>query len=131
MILRLLPLALLALAGAAQAKPAPAPVGPTETFHAAGAEPFWGAEVRGSRMVLETPDSERGRRIQVRRTAAAGRTMFSGRTTGGAFVLTVTRGRCSDGMSERTYPLTAVMKFPGYTMRGCGWTARRPFRMEE
>lgn len=127
--------ALLAAAGLiatpALAQPRQSLFAPSETLHAAGTEPFWSAEIRGGRMVLKTPADERGRATRVRRSEGRGRVVFTGTTRDGAFSLTVTGGRCSDGMSERTYPLTVRMKFPGYAMNGCAWTARRAFKTED
>lgn len=122
--------AVLLAAAPAAAQPRQSLFAPGETLHAAGAEPFWGAEIRGPRMRLTTPADERARSVRVLRSEAKGRVVFTGATRDGPFSLTVSAGRCSDGMSERTYPLTVRMKFRTYTMNGCAWTARRPFRGE-
>ena len=52
---------------------------------------------------------------------------FSGLRNGEALDLTVTPGACSDGMSDRSYPLTATLRFGPEQREGCAWTDRQPF----
>jgi uncharacterized membrane protein len=41
------------------------------------------------------------------------------------FTLAVTEGKCSDGMSDRTYPLTATLMVEGQQRDGCAWSDKR------
>ena len=43
------------------------------------------------------------------------------------FVLAVTPGKCSDGMSDRSYPFTVTLMVMGEQREGCAWTDKQPF----
>ena len=132
---------LLALLAACQTATAPASttpdeaqayagVGAEEQLRFTGTEPFWGGEVRAGRMVYTSPDNQKGETVDISRVVGSGGIAFSGHLAAGAFVMTARLAGCSDGMSDRTYPFTVTIEFTGYTLRGCGWTARRPFAAE-
>lgn len=128
-----LALLLLALAGGAEAsrsRPYP-PIAENEVLHFVGTEPFWGGEVRRTRMTYDTPDNPKGETIRVSRFSSPRGVSYVGSMHGeGRFTMNVwLSGRCSDGMSDRTYPFEVRIKFAGGNeLQGCGWTGRRPFR---
>jgi uncharacterized membrane protein len=101
--------------------------GAVEELYVVGTEPFWSGRVRAGRMVFTTPDNEKGEVVRVSRHSGRRAVVFRGRMAAGAFTMTVWRGQCSDGMSDRTYPFEVTIKFTGNTLQGCGWTTRRPF----
>ncbi len=91
-----------------------------ESVTLVGTEPFWNILFGDGRMVFSSPDSH------------------VGQTTTTPFILTgagaewhskdmdiyLTAGRCSDGMSDRGYPLKAVVHIGSSVLKGCaGQTA--------
>ncbi len=98
-----------------------------ETLRFTGTEPFWGGSVTGERLVWQTPEDQEGTEIAVRRFAGNHGLGFSGTLGGAAFDMAVTPGACSDGMSDRSYPLTVTVTLGKEMRTGCAWTDRRPF----
>jgi len=89
-----------------------------------GAEPFWGATVKGSRVIWSDPEHERliGKVGRPRLTPDSA-TWRGTVSRLGAFTLTLTPAEeCSDGMSDYTFPLEATVAFREYTYRGCAGT---------
>lgn len=84
-----------------------------------GTEPFWGAQLGDGRLVLEAPDRETVRLSVGQPVMAPGKATW--RATNATVVLT--GQACSDGMSSRTYPLTAVVQSGGITWNGCAANA--------
>lgn len=109
------------------AAPPSAFVGDDETLHFTGTEPFWGGEVSGTSLTYTTPENQAGIAIEVTRSIAAGSLALSGTFDGKPFALGITEGRCSDGMSDRSYPFTAVLRVDGEVRHGCGWGDEHPF----
>jgi len=97
-----------------------------ETVHAAGTEPFWSADVAGGRLIYRTPDNQKGEAVPVSRFAGRGGVSFSGELAAGAATLAIMPGRCSDGMSDRSYPFDALLEIDGQIHKGCAWTDRHP-----
>lgn len=102
-------------------------IGPGETIRLTGTEPFWGGKVANGQLIYSTPENQAGETIAVKRFAGNSGLGFSGTRQGQPIDLTVTRGSCSDGMSERTYPFTATLRLGGEQRSGCAWTDRTPF----
>ena len=100
---------------------------PEETVHATGTEPFWNALVSGGDMQYSQPDDPDGQTVAVSRFAGRGGVSFSGRLQDQDLVLAVTDARCTDGMSERSYPFTATLRIGDVLQSGCAWTQRRPY----
>ena len=92
-----------------------------------GTEPFWGGEARAAQMTWTTPERPEGVTIAVSRFAGRGGLSFSGTLDGAPLLLAATPARCSDGMSDRTYPFAVTVQVGEQTLRGCGWTDRQPF----
>ena len=99
--------------------PAPyaAPYGPDPSvYRAIGTEPFWDLTI-GHDMVF----TDRGNGVSVTEVTPAARTDGMGSTyPGRRLAVTITRGRCSDGMSDRSYPDTVTVTVDGRPYRGCG-----------
>ena len=102
-------------------------IGAGETVHFTGTEPFWGGQVSGDALTYKDPDNPKGRQVEVARFAGRNGLSFSGDLDGQPFVLAVTPGRCSDGMSDRAYPFTVTLQVKGQQRQGCAWTDRQPF----
>lgn len=103
----------------------------TETVRFTGTEPFWGGQVAGGMLIYTTPENLDDDAMAVKRFAGRGGVSWSGTHAGARFVLAVTPGRCSDGMSDRTYPFTATLEVSAEQRRGCAWTDRQPFAVPE
>lgn len=102
-------------------------IAPDETVHLVGTEPFWGGEVEGATLRYTTPDNIGGAVVPVTRFAGNNGLGLSGSLDGRALDMTITPGKCSDGMSDRSYPFVVTLRL-GEDMRyGCAWTGARPF----
>lgn len=87
----------------------------------AGTEPFWGGTIDGDSFTYTTPENIEGRTITVTRFAGRGGLSFSGELEGSPLDLVLTEGACSDGMSDRSYPLVATLQIGEDQRAGCGW----------
>lgn len=90
-------------------------------FDLTGTEPFWALRLRGGTdAVLVRPDA-----AEVAATARGaeirpGLAIWRAATAGGApMTITLRVGECSDGMSDRSYPLSAEVAFEGQLLLGC------------
>lgn len=84
-----------------------------------GTEPFWGGSVTGTTIRYMVPEDQFGDVVETDVAYAAESETYSGRYRGRPFVLTLVRGACSDGMSERAYAFNATLQVLGETRRGC------------
>lgn len=98
-----------------------------ETISLSGTEPFWNGEVAGRQFRYTTPEKPEGETVAVDRFAGRGGVSFSGTLDGAAVTLAVSPGQCSDGMSERSYPFTAILRIGDGIRQGCAWTKKSPF----
>jgi len=90
---------------------------------AVGTEPFWGITIQGRAVDWSDPETENRKGSVGKPKVSRGKAVWSGTVEGhGAFTLTVTTGPCSDGMSEFTYPLRAVVRTSELTLNGCAAT---------
>lgn len=94
-------------------------IGPNR-LKAVGTEPFWSADVDGRCVNYSTPENQQGIRIWTRFTGTRETGQWSGSLGKDRFVLaTRPEAGCSDGMSDRTYPIAATLKIGGDERRGC------------
>lgn len=91
--------------------PAPMPA----RLEALGTEPFWNARVGGAQIVYSTPENQQGQSIPVARSGSAWRGTLAGKP----FELSITRGRCNDGMSDTVYAFKAQLVVEGERRDGC------------
>ncbi|WP_162848940.1 COG3650 family protein [Aurantiacibacter suaedae] len=101
-------------------------IGADEEMRFTGTEPFWGGSVVGESLTYSTPDNIDGTAIAVSRFAGRGGVTWSGTLDGESFDLMVTPGRCSDGMSDKTYPFVATLQLGAQQREGCAWRATHP-----
>jgi uncharacterized membrane protein len=90
-------------------------------LRAVGTEPFWGARIEGRCVTYSHPDDQQGTRVWTRYTErAGGGGTWSGALGGKPFVLT-TRAQtgCSDGMSDKRYPIAVALTVGGEGRTGC------------
>lgn len=111
--------------GLAACQPAPAlttlgGVDLSRPMRALGTEPFWGVEVSLDEVVFTGVDRADFRAATpVLRIAGAG-AVFTAKDAGGAELsLTLKPDKCSDGMSDWVYPLSAEVRIGGETLTGC------------
>lgn len=110
-----------------EAAPAPAPVlagvDLTQPLRALGTEPFWAVELTGSEMVYSGADRPEQRAPQGEPVIQGTMAIWEGTTgAGNPLKVTLTATDCSDGMSDRTYPLTAMVRIGEETLMGCAAT---------
>ena len=94
-------------------------IGPNR-LKAVGTEPFWSADVDGRCVTYSTPENQQGIRIWTRFTGTRETGQWSGSFGKDRFILTTRpEAGCSDGMSDRTYPIAVTLKIGGDEWRGC------------
>lgn len=87
---------------------------------ALGTEPFWNARVEGRCVTYSHPEDQKGSRIWTRHTPGPGGGTWSGSLDGRRFELSIRPERgCSDGMSDKRYPLKAELLVGGERRSGC------------
>lgn len=108
-------------APANSAEPAAAPPAakPTARYRFTGTEPFWGGTIDGATILYQTPDDQAGETIAATVTTEGATTRYSAMLDGKPFILKLTPGTCSDGMSDTVYPLHAVLAVHGEPRQGC------------
>lgn len=104
--------------------PAPAPVlggvELAEPVRALGTEPFWSLELTGTELVYTAPETPGQRAPQPNPLVQGTTATWEAETADGtALSVTLIATECSDGMSDRTYPLTALVKVGELALTGC------------
>jgi len=92
-------------------------------FRGLGTEPFWSLEVDGGpspQMRLELDLGERTLLVPQVAALDAGEGYAGTADEGSDVVLRITRGDCSDGMSDQTYPAGVELQVGGQAYTGCG-----------
>lgn len=89
-------------------------------LRAVGTEPFWGARIDGRCVTYSHPEDQKGARVWTRYTPAADGGIWRGTLDGRSFEL-ATRAApgCSDGMSDRRYPIAVTLLVGGERRTGC------------
>jgi uncharacterized membrane protein len=95
-------------------------------LRAVGTEPFWGAKIEGRCVTYSHPDDQPGTRVWTRFAANGPGGSWTGALGGRPFVLrTSVQAGCSDGMSDRRYPLAVKLTVGGELRSGCAEPADR------
>lgn len=102
-----------------------------EVIRFTGTEPFWGGEARAAQLTWTTPERPEGVTIAASRFAGRGGLSISGTLDGAPLLLAITPARCSDGMSDRSYPFAVSVQMGEQELKGCAWTERQPFKGPE
>jgi uncharacterized membrane protein len=85
-----------------------------------GTEPFWGARTEGRCVLYSTPEDQAGTRVWAKAETGVKSTVWTGALRGKPFVLTAKpESGCSDGMSDKSYPMSATLIVDGETRTGC------------
>ncbi len=85
-----------------------------------GTEPFWAVQIEGRCVTYSHPDEQQGTRVWTHYAASATGGTWSGALAGRPFILrTRAQSGCSDGMSDRRYPLAVELTVGGEQRSGC------------
>ncbi|MCR5874094.1 hypothetical protein LRS10_07905 [Phenylobacterium sp. J426] len=99
---------------------APAATDFGEDIVAIGPEPFWSLTLRGTDLDLIRPDHPNVKLTAPGAEISPGQGVWKATAAdGSAMTVTLRVGDCSDGMSDRTYPMSAEIEFAGRTLHGC------------
>lgn len=114
------------------AQPAPPPVDQPDApvvlggvdlakpIRALGTEPFWGVDLTGTEMVYSGVDRPEQRAPQPKPVVQGTTATFTAQTTAGnPLIVTLVATQCSDGMSDRVYPLVAQVQIGEEKLTGC------------
>ena len=125
-------IALLALAACSEpaeqpaSAPTPAPVAASlagvdlnQPVQALGTEPFWGVEITASAITYTNPEGPPQTGANPGPTIQGTTAVYASTVGDQPIEITLIATECSDGMSDRTYPLTAMVKLGGETLNGC------------
>ena len=93
---------------------------PANSIRAIGTEPFWGASVEGRCVTYSHPDDQAGTRVWTKFSGTAENGTWTGALGGQPFVMKTTpQPGCSDGMSDRRYPIAVSLTVGGEQRSGC------------
>jgi uncharacterized membrane protein len=92
-------------------------------LRAIGTEPFWGARIEGRCVTYSHPEDQQGTRVWTKYAPnSGGGATWTGALGGKPFVLSTKRQPgCSDGMSDRRYPIAVELTVGGEQRRGCAF----------
>lgn len=120
----------------APAAPAPAPAPDASApfkvdFSASGTEPFWRVDIKGTDIALSGPITEMVAAPHMATNAGLaatdGAATWTAQAGAAPVVVRLTKGECSDGMSDLKYPYAAEVAWGDQTLKGCGFpTAEQP-----
>ena len=93
---------------------------PANALKAVGTEPFWGARIEGRCVTYLTPENQAGTRVWARFSGSRDAGIWVGSLGGKSFELrTSPSPTCSDGMSDRQYPVAVTLLVGGERRTGC------------
>ena len=96
-------------------------------FSARGNEPFWGVDIKGTDIVLTRPDALAATATNAGLATTASQAIWTAQAGATPVTVTLTKGDCSDGMSDLKYGYTARVVWGAETLEGCGFpTAAQP-----
>jgi len=91
-----------------------------QPLRAIGTEPFWAAQIEGRCVTYSHPEDQQGTRVWTRFTATPNGGVWTGALGGRQFELrTRAAPGCSDGMSDKSYPVAADLLVHGEQRKGC------------
>ncbi|HEX8471536.1 MAG TPA: hypothetical protein VF633_10515 [Brevundimonas sp.] len=87
---------------------------------AVGTEPFWSVAITPDAMIFTGVDRDEQRASNPQPVVQGTTAIYTGATNdGAAMVVTLIATECSDGMSDRVYPLTAKVELGEASLSGC------------
>jgi uncharacterized membrane protein len=93
-----------------------------------GTEPFWAVQISKEEQtttISRPGEGERTVGYPVETRGEGGAVVLTAPSPGGDIVMTLTPQECSDGMSDREYPWSAVVVIEGTTLTGCAGPSER------
>ncbi|MEN5147131.1 COG3650 family protein [Brevundimonas diminuta] len=85
-----------------------------------GNEPFWAVDIKPEGLTYSGLDRAEQKAANPGPALQGNLASWTSKTeAGNDLVVTLTATDCSDGMSDRTYPLTAKVEIGGETLTGC------------
>lgn len=107
-------------AEAPKAEPPPATVRDfSQPITARGNEPFWALSLDGTHVKLTRPDHPDVVAETPGASIEPGRATWIATAPGQQITITLYESACSDGMSDRRYPMTAEVTLINESLRGC------------
>ncbi len=102
---------------------------PDSALVALGNEPFWNVRITSREILYRDPEHQDGYRFPPvapveegdARVYRARRDILADDPGPRTLELRIRQGACSDGMSDRQYPMTAALKIGDRTLTGCAW----------
>ena len=104
------------LAVAVTASCAPLPPPPAPPYHAVGTEPFWNLLIDEHDLTFSEPNAQPIRQPTPQVIHGFAGEIYQSRRIN----VNIVHGRCSDGMSDRTYPDKVQVTVDGRRFNGCG-----------
>ena len=93
---------------------------PANAIKAVGTEPFWAASVEGRCVTYSHPENQSGTRVWTSFSGTASSGTWTGSLNGQPFVMKTTpQPGCSDGMSDKRYPIAVSLTVGGEQRTGC------------
>jgi uncharacterized membrane protein len=107
--------------GSVATVPSLAGVDTSEPLRALGTEPFWALDIDSTGFRFTTPEDAAGTRFPPNAPSpvAGDTTLWLAKTDLSALHVRIWPEACSDGMSDRTYPYTALVRVGVTSYRGC------------
>jgi uncharacterized membrane protein len=93
-------------------------------FDLVGTEPFWNLKIRPAGLTLSRASHEDLTAPNPGFTELGRSALWTATAGQSRLTVTVTRGACTDGMSDRTYPYAAKVTVWGTTLSGCAAKVR-------
>lgn len=91
-----------------------------QPVRALGTEPFWGVDITPARLTYSGVDRPEQSVANPGPEVMGTTAVYALEDAGGPLTtITLIATECSDGMSDRIYPLTATVKIAGETLNGC------------
>ena len=91
-----------------------------QPLRAIGTEPFWAARIEGRCVTYSHPEDQKGTRVWTRFTPTTEGGVWTGALDGRQFELrTRAAPGCSDGMSDKSYPVAVELLVHGERRKGC------------
>lgn len=107
----------------APAAPAPTVLGDVDLnqpLRAVGTEPFWAVDITSQDLAYTAVDAVEVRASNPGPTVQGTTAVYAAAAPDGStLVVTLIATECSDGMSDRVYPLTARVELGAQTLNGC------------
>jgi uncharacterized membrane protein len=90
------------------------------SINGVGTEPFWNVRTEGRCVTYFTPEDQTGTRVRAKVSATDGATKWVSALRGKPFeMVTTPKPGCSDGMSDKTYPMEVFLNVEGEVRHGC------------